>query len=76
MFERSIVPTLTSRLSAERRFVQVVVGPRQVGKTTAVQQAGRHLEAAGVGFVFASGDEPLLVDEALAAIRLFLERVA
>ena len=60
MFERSIVSTVTSRLSAERRFVQVVVGPRQVGKTTAVQQAGRHLEAAGVAFVFASGDDPLL----------------
>jgi predicted AAA+ superfamily ATPase len=60
MFERSIVTTLVARLGSERRFVQALVGPRQVGKTTAVLQAGRWLEAGGVGFVFASGDEPLL----------------
>jgi hypothetical protein len=60
MFERSIVDVLLKRLGSERRFVQVVVGPRQVGKTTAVLQAGRRLETNGSGFVFASGDEPLL----------------
>ncbi|MEI6726896.1 MAG: ATP-binding protein [Actinomycetes bacterium] len=60
MFERSIVTTLVDRLGSERRFVQALVGPRQVGKTTAVLQAGRRLEASGLGFVFASGDEPLL----------------
>jgi uncharacterized protein len=60
MFERSIVEVLLKRLGSERRFVQVVVGPRQVGKTTAVLQAGRRLETTGLGFVFASGDEPLL----------------
>ncbi len=60
MFERSIVDVLLKRLGGERRFVQVVVGPRQVGKTTAVLQAGRRLETNGLGFVFASGDEPLL----------------
>ena len=60
MFERSIVTTLVNRLGSERRFLQALVGPRQVGKTTAVLQAGSRLEAAGVGFVFASGDEPLL----------------
>ena len=60
MFERSIVTTLLERLGSERRFVQALVGPRQVGKTTAVLQAGSRLEAAGIGFVFASGDEPLL----------------
>ncbi len=60
MFERSIVDVLLKRLGSERRFVQVVVGPRQVGKTTAVLQAGRRLETNGLGFVFASGDEPLL----------------
>jgi len=59
MFERSIVDILLKRLGSERRFVQVVVGPRQVGKTTAVLQAGRRLETNGLGFVFASGDEPL-----------------
>jgi hypothetical protein len=60
MFERAIVDVLLTRLVGERRFVQVVVGPRQVGKTTAVLQAGPRLEMTGLGFVFASGDEPLL----------------
>jgi predicted AAA+ superfamily ATPase len=60
MFERSIVATLVDRLGRERRFVQALLGPRQVGKTTAVLQARSHLESAGLGFVFASGDEPLL----------------
>lgn len=74
MFERSIVTTLLERLGSERRFVQALVGPRQVGKTTAVLQAGSRLEAAGVGFVFASGDEPLLsgpawIDEQWEAAR-------
>jgi hypothetical protein len=74
MFERSIVDMLVTRLGRERRFVQVVVGPRQVGKTTAVLQAGQRLETAGVGFVFASGDEPLLpgagwIDEQWEAAR-------
>lgn len=73
-FERSIVTTLVDRLGSERRFVQALVGPRQVGKTTAVLQAGSRLEAAGVGFVFASGDEPLLpgpawIDEQWEAAR-------
>jgi uncharacterized protein len=60
MFERSIVLTLVDRLGRERRFVQALLGPRQVGKTTAVLQARAYLESAGLGFVFASGDEPLL----------------
>ena len=59
-FERSIVATLVARLQEPRRFVQALVGPRQVGKTTAVLQAQRRLEAAGVPVVFASGDQPLL----------------
>ncbi len=60
MFERSIVPTLVARLSAERRFVQALLGPRQVGKTTAVLQARVKLESLGIPVVLASGDEPLL----------------
>lgn len=51
---------ILERLGEERRFLQVVVGPRQVGKTTAVLQARVHLEAAGVPVHYASGDEPLL----------------
>lgn len=38
-FERTLVDTLAARLMESRRFIQVVVGPRQTGKTTAVRQA-------------------------------------
>ena len=35
---RSQAAVLASRLAATRRFIQIVAGPRQVGKTTLVQQ--------------------------------------
>lgn len=38
-FERSIVNTIVSRIQGPRKFMQVIVGPRQTGKTTAVHQA-------------------------------------
>ena len=38
-FERSIVARIASRVSEPRRYIQIVVGPRQTGKTTAVRQA-------------------------------------
>ncbi len=39
MFERSNIQILTSRIEEEeRRFIQVIYGPRQVGKTTLVSQ--------------------------------------
>lgn len=39
MFKRKIVSELVSRLEEERRFIQIVSGPRQTGKTTAISQA-------------------------------------
>jgi hypothetical protein len=73
-FERSIVDQLVTRLLEPRRFVQALVGPRQVGKTTAVGQAQRRLEASGLTVLFASGDTPLLpgpgwIDEQWEAAR-------
>jgi len=39
MFERSHIQVLTTRIETEeRRFIQVIYGPRQVGKTTLVSQ--------------------------------------
>lgn len=38
VFKREITGQLRSRLAESRHFIQVVTGPRQVGKTTAVQQ--------------------------------------
>ena len=39
MFIRPQLEILTSRLRAPRRFLQVLAGPRQVGKTTLARQA-------------------------------------
>ena len=39
MFKRAIVDIVFKRICEPRRRIQVVVGPRQVGKTTAVSQA-------------------------------------
>lgn len=38
MFERSCLQILKSRMNEERNFIQVVHGPRQVGKTTMISQ--------------------------------------
>jgi hypothetical protein len=38
MFERRILQTIKDRVSEERKFIQVLVGPRQVGKTTLIKQ--------------------------------------
>ena len=36
--QRAFVAKLAKRLAAERPLIQVLVGPRQVGKTTGVRQ--------------------------------------
>lgn len=56
-FQRPQAAELARRLVEPRRFIQVVAGPRQVGKTTLVQQV---LGAAGLPYVYASADEPTL----------------
>src|SRR5690554_5085715 len=39
MFERKLVSLLVSRLNEPRKFIQIVTGARQTGKTTALTQA-------------------------------------
>lgn len=56
-YQRPQAAILARRLAEPRRFIQVVAGPRQVGKTTLVQQVA---EAAGRPVRFASADEPTL----------------
>jgi predicted AAA+ superfamily ATPase len=56
-YQRPQFQTLTSRLAEPRRFIQVVAGPRQVGKTTLVQQV---CEGMGLPVQFSSADEPTL----------------
>lgn len=48
---------LANRLTEPRRFIQVVAGPRQVGKTTLVQQV---TEGSGLPVRYASADQPTL----------------
>lgn len=60
-YQRGMVETLTDRLGEEPRQIQVVSGPRQVGKTTAVRQA---LTALDEPSHYASADDPSLRDSA------------
>lgn len=55
-FERDIVDQLVSRLREPRRFIQVIVGPRQTGKTTAVRQA---LNKVGLPYRFARASQDI-----------------
>ncbi len=56
-FVREYAALLAARLSEPRRFIQVVAGPRQVGKTTLVQQVLAKSDRANI---FVSADEPTL----------------
>ena len=44
MYKRSMTETISKRLKEKRRFIQVIMGPRQVGKTTAIQQILKELK--------------------------------
>ena len=56
-FRRPQSAVLASRLTEPRRFLEVVAGPRQVGKSTLVQQVTERLE---MPVRYASADEPTL----------------
>lgn len=53
MYKRNQYQILRDRISEPRRFIQVVVGPRQVGKTTLVKQV---LQDCGAPFLHFSAD--------------------
>lgn len=57
MYDRPIYQTLKKRITERRRFLQVLFGPRQTGKTTV---ARRLMEEADVPAHYASADEPAL----------------
>jgi predicted AAA+ superfamily ATPase len=61
MFQRPIRGEITKRLAEPRRFIQVLAGPRQVGKTTLAEQVLAVVECPGV---YASADGPTLADHA------------
>ncbi len=53
MYKRAEYQTIKSRLEEPRRFIQVVTGPRQVGKSTVVKQVLKDLDTP---FQFFSAD--------------------
>jgi hypothetical protein len=53
MFERPHLQHLIKRIKEQRRFIQVIMGPRQVGKTTLVNQLVNKM---GIPFHFVSAD--------------------
>lgn len=57
MYTRPHGAILSKRLREPRRFIQVLAGPRQIGKTTLVRQVA---ESSSVTFHYASADEPTL----------------
>lgn len=59
MYKRIIFHILLKRIQEPRRFIQVLAGPRQVGKTTIARQV---MEAVSIPVHFATADEPTLRD--------------
>lgn len=57
MYKRPLLASLLKRFSEPRRFIQVLAGPRQTGKTTLSRQVLDELKLPGH---YASADEPLL----------------
>ena len=59
MYKRPLYQKLYKRLEEPTDFIQVLTGPRQVGKTTIALQVLKHLE---LPHHYASADEPSLKD--------------
>lgn len=74
VYKRPACQVLLNRLGETRRFIQVLAGPRQVGKTTVVQQVLQDLR---IPSHYASADEPgtkdrLWVEQQWEAARRFV----
>ncbi|MBU1147396.1 MAG: ATP-binding protein [Candidatus Omnitrophica bacterium] len=54
-YKRDTTSTITQRLKEKRHFIQVITGPRQVGKTTAIQQV---LKDVSMPYHYAAADLP------------------
>ena len=75
MYKRAEYKTITERLKEPRKFIQVVMGPRQVGKSTVVKQV---LEDIDLPYQFYSADQPMAfnnswVSNCWAATRSIME---
>ena len=75
-FTRQIVGGLQKRINEEAKFIQIVVGPRQVGKTTAVRQLE---QLSGMPSLYAASDvagiaNPNWIETAWAQARALVAR--
>jgi len=59
MYKRPAYKILQQKLLEKRLFLQIISGPRQVGKTTLVHQVLNELSSE---YIYASADEPGLID--------------
>lgn len=59
MYKRTTFNELLKRVQEPRRFMQVLAGPRQVGKTTIARQV---MDSVSIPAHFATADEPTLRD--------------
>jgi len=59
VFQRSVFSQLRRRVEEPRRFIQVLAGPRQTGKTTVARQV---MQVLAMPCHYASADEPTLKD--------------
>lgn len=60
MFQRAYLEKLTTRVNEPRKFIQVLMGPRQVGKTTLIQQLIAQTQLA---YIFESADAVAASDQ-------------
>jgi hypothetical protein len=76
MFERAHLQTLRRRIEEPRIHIQVVIGPRQVGKTTLVTQLLGHLKGAKL-FISADAmavDNGIWLDQQFEIARLMMQQ--
>jgi predicted AAA+ superfamily ATPase len=54
MYKRSLYNIILKRLKESRKFIQILSGPRQTGKTTLVQQI---IEESNISTIYALADD-------------------
>ena len=59
MYQRAVLQEIKKRIIEPRMFIQVVVGPRQIGKTTVIRQV---LQQIPMGYHYVTADDLYTVD--------------
>ncbi len=72
MYKRIMSDVISKRLKEKRRFIQVILGPRQVGKTTAIGQVVKEIN---MPFHYAAADLPAPPDTQWIAMQWDLARI-